>query len=170
MRSTALDLIAGLDRRASWDDVEPASPKAQPLTSAELRDFLERIRSWDSAAWLAHRERYRRAYGPLPFLPPECQNAVVLQATRGPRHGGRLWGLGGERGKLSFDLPSLQQHANDVAALWGRRLLQSRILFLAGSDVLHQPVESVRGSLDARIGQTIPDRAEDARSTARSSR
>ena len=42
-----------------------------------------------------------------------------------------------------------------MAALWGRRLLQSRILFLAGSDVLHQPVDKIAALLSA-IGQTFP--------------
>ncbi len=38
---------------------------------------------------------------------------------------------------------------HEVAALWGRRLLQSRSIFLAGSDVLHLPAEDVLGYLEA---------------------
>ena len=57
-------------------------------------------------------------------------------------------------------------HAHDVAGLWGRRLLQSRILFLAGSDVLHLPVGGSGGPLE-RDRPNIPDRAEDARGNQR---
>jgi hypothetical protein len=41
------------------------------------------------------------------------------------------------------------RHAAEVAALWGRRLSQSRVVFLAGSDVLHQPLALVVAYLDA---------------------
>ena len=71
---------------------EPPAGKAMPLGNDELQDFLERIGRWDTAAWFAHRERYTATYGPLPFLPPECQNAVVLQATLGHAEG-RTFGL-----------------------------------------------------------------------------
>jgi hypothetical protein len=155
-RWAATELIAGLDgdllRR-----IEPASPKAQPLTTEALREFLERIGCWDSDAWLAHCERYRSVYGPLSFLPPECQNAVVLQATPGHDSGiafggaaARATGATGMRSSAEFD-----QHTKDVAALWGRRLLQSRVLFLAGGDVVHQPVATIVSLLHA-IGRTFP--------------
>jgi hypothetical protein len=46
--------------------------------------------------------------------------------------------------------------------LWSRRLLQSRLIFLAGDDVLHQPVERVEAYLD-QIARTFPiDRKDDA--------
>ena len=48
--------------------------------------------------------------------------------------------------------------------MWGRRLLQSRVIFLAGGDVLHQPAEQVEAYLDA-IGRTFPIR-QDRRATA----
>ena len=35
--------------------------------------------------------RYRSTYGPIPFLPPDCQEAIVLQATLG-HSGGRAFG------------------------------------------------------------------------------
>jgi hypothetical protein len=137
VRSTALELVAGLDVDA-LGRIEPTSPKAQPLSAEDLREFLQRIALWGSAAWLAHRERFGRTYGPLPFLPPECQNAVVLQATLD------------QNARFTFE-----KHTEDVAELWGRRLLQSRILFLAGSDVLHLPVQTNAAQLDA-IGRTFP--------------
>jgi hypothetical protein len=153
VRSTALELSASLGTD-TLRRIEPASPKAQPLEAKDLRAFLERIGSWDSAAWLAHRERYQRTYGPLPFLPPECQNAVVLQATLGHAAGIAFGGASANEAR-SRSVTEFAQHTKDVAALWGQRLLQSRILFLAGSDVLHQPVESIAALLTA-TGQTFP--------------
>jgi hypothetical protein len=152
VRTTAIDLLAG-PIATKFERVEPASPKAQPMTSTELGEFLERIRSWDSAGWLAHRERYRQTYGPLPFLPPECQNAVILQATLGCGSRGGFGSAPGQASSLSIS--EFAQHVDDVAALWGQRLLQSHLLFLAGSDVLHQPVESV-AELLRLIGERFP--------------
>ena len=106
VRSTALELIAGLDA-GSLGRIESTSPQAQPLGSDDLRAFLERIGSWDSAAWLAHRERYVRTYGPLPFLPPECQNAVVLQATLGHATGVGFAGARRRTGHRHARSPSL---------------------------------------------------------------
>jgi hypothetical protein len=137
VRSTALDLIAGIDADR-LGRVEPVSPKAIPLQAQDLRDFLAQIGSWDAAAWLAHRERFRAEYRPPIFLPPECQNAVVLQATPGDATG------------VGF-----ARHAREVATLWGRRLLQSRVIFLAGNDVLHQPVREV-ATLLSTVAQTFP--------------
>ncbi|HMF35783.1 MAG TPA: hypothetical protein VKF17_04060, partial [Isosphaeraceae bacterium] len=92
VRAIALGQIAELDggrlRRQ-----EPPMGKAQPLDNAALRDFLERIARWDAAAWVAHHRQYQATYGPLPFLPPDCQNAVVLQATYGSA-GGLSFGNG----------------------------------------------------------------------------
>ena len=82
VRSMALELIANLDAQ-KLGRVEPSSPKAIALPEDELRDFLAQISRWDAAAWYAHRERYFATYGPMPFLPPECLNSVVLQATLG---------------------------------------------------------------------------------------
>jgi hypothetical protein len=173
VRANSLELIADLDA-GRLGRIEPPTQKAQPLETADLRNFLERISSWDSAAWLAHRERYLATYGPLPFLPPECQNAVVLQATLG-RAGG--FGSGcSPAAELTTRCPAaFERHANLVAALWGRRLLQSRWIFLAGSDVMHLPVEDVKAYLSA-IGRAFPvepasrrravDRADDGDETS----
>ncbi len=87
----ALGLIADMDA-GRFRRQEPPAGKAQPLASDNLRGFLGQISRWDALRWLAHRERYLATYGPLPFLPPECQNAVVLQATFG-NVGGISFGL-----------------------------------------------------------------------------
>jgi hypothetical protein len=153
IRSTALELLAVL-KAATLGRIEPTSAKAQALSPEDLRELLERIGSWDSGAWLAHRQRYQEAYGPLPFLPPESQNAVVLQATLGHAMGVAFGGAS-PSAAYTRSLPEFAQHTKDVAALWGRRLLQCRIVFLAGSDVLHQPAETIAAQLDL-IGQTFP--------------
>jgi hypothetical protein len=155
IRSIALDLMDGFGtgrfRRSG-----PPEGKAEPLPDDELHDRLERISRWDAAAWFAHRERYTGTYGPLPFLPPECQNAVVVQATLG-HSDGRTFGLSKEAEFYVRSEPEFVQHVREVAGLWGRRLLQSRLVFLAGDDVLHRPVEEVESYL-AAIGQTLPIR------------
>jgi len=155
VRSSVCDLRASLDA-GRLERTEPPAAKATPVSHSELREFLERIIGWDAAAWSAQRECYRAAYGtaPLPFLPPECQNAVLLQATLG--HTGGL-AFGGSPANELYVRPAeeFQHHANLVAALWGRRLTQSRFVFLAGGDVLRQPVETIAGYLDA-INRTFP--------------
>src|SRR5262249_24122187 len=120
--------------------------RAQPLGRDELDEMLEGISRWEAAAWFAHRERYLATYGPLPFLPPDCLNAVVLQATLG-HAGGRSFGMSPVaehyvRTPAEFDVPT-----REVAALWGRRLWQPRVAFLAGSDVLRRPAEDVTAYL-----------------------
>jgi hypothetical protein len=153
VRSTALDLCTRLDAKG-LDRVEPKTPKARALDSDELRDFLDRISMWDAAAWFAHRERYLSAYGPLPLLPPECHNAVVLQATLGHATGVAFGGATVSEA-YTRSTSEFAQHTKDVTRIWGRRLLQSRNIFLAGSDVLHQPVQEVAAYL-SEIGSTFP--------------
>lgn len=153
IRSVALDLTAELtDGR--FRRQEPPDGKAQPLGNEDLRDFLERIARWDAAAWFAHRERYTGTYGPLPFLPPECQNAVVLQATLGHAEG-RTFGLSAPAEAYVRSPEEFAQHVREVAALWGRRLLQSRQIFLAGDDVLRQPATDVESYLES-IESVLP--------------
>jgi hypothetical protein len=149
----ALALIAdlGAGRLAR---LEPPAQRAQPLTAKDLRDFLERIASWDNGRWLDHEALYRTNCGPLPFLPPECQNAVVVQATLGHRSGVGF-GLSRASERLVRSPAEFDQHARDVAVLWGRRLVQSRVVFLAGTDVIHGPLENVKAYLGA-ITRTFP--------------
>jgi hypothetical protein len=153
VRSVALELRADLEagrlRRR-----EPPVAKAQPLATDELGDFLGRIAGWDGAAWSAQRGRFLATYGLFPFLPPDCQNGVVVQATLGHAHG-RTFGLGLVAEHSVRTQSDFQRHAREVAALWGRRLLQSRVVFLAGSDVLHLAPAEVAAYLET-IGHTFP--------------
>jgi hypothetical protein len=153
IRSVALELLADLGAcRLRFR--QPPAAKAQPLDRDELDDFLERISRWDNAAWFAHRERYLGTYGPLPFLPPDCLSAVVLQATLGHADG-RSFGMGRTAEHYVRTPKEFEQHAREVAALWGQRLSQSRVAFLAGSDVLRGPVDDVAAYLDT-IRQVFP--------------
>ncbi len=153
VRSVALELLAD-SSAGRLRFREPPRDKAQPLGRDELDDFLERISRWDSAAWFAHRERYLATYGPLPFLPPDCLTAVVLQATLG--HADRQsFGMSPVAEHYVRTPKEFECHVREVAALWGRRLLQSRWVFLAGSDVLRLPVEEVAGYLD-EVRQVFP--------------
>jgi hypothetical protein len=137
VRGIALGLIGELDRNRVRRQ-EPPSEKAKPLETDALREFLGRIAAWDSDSWDAHRAEYRATYGPLPFLPPECQNAVVLQATCG-NAGGICFGHGQVSEHQIRTPREFSQHTERVARLLGRRLLQSRVAFLGGSDVLRRP-------------------------------
>ena len=141
----ALSLLGELDA-GNLNRIEPASPRATPISPDELREFLERIAGWNTALWLADRQRYRAAYRAMPFLPPECANAVVVEATFGHRS---QFGSGRSiRGEPQRRTPDeFEQHARTVAALWGRRLLQCRTAFLAGSDALLLPVAQVKSDL-----------------------
>jgi hypothetical protein len=149
VRTTACNLTARLNS-GSLAFIQPVSPSAQSMTRAELLGFLDRIGSWTAAAWRLHRERHQRTYSQLPFLPPECQNAIVLQATLG--HGS---GHGTGHQTSCRSIPEFGRHVDEVKALWGQRLLQSRILFLAGPEVLHQPTEKLIAFLKI-IGEAFP--------------
>ncbi len=93
---------------------------------------------------------------PLPFLPPECQNAVVVQATLEPRNGGSF-GLAAAGECLVRSPDALDRHAREVAGLWGDRLLQARGVYLADGGVLHQPSEHVAAYLEC-LGRIFPIR------------
>ena len=146
VRSMALGLIADTDV-GRFRRKDPPAGKAQALATDTLRGFLEQISRWDARRWSSHRQRYLATYGPLPFLPPECQNAVVLNATFG-NVGGISFGLSPTAEPYVRSPDEFERHANEVSALWGNRLLQSRIIFLAGNDVLREAVVNVIAYLD----------------------
>jgi hypothetical protein len=144
VRSAALDLIDALDR-GRLGAFETAAG-VTPVTPEELRAVLERIASWDAAAWFAHRERYVAAYGgEFPFVPPDCPNPVVLQAT-----------VGGGAGETYDSTPGeFEDHARAVSALLSSRLLQCRAAFLGGEVVLSRPAREVADFLRT-IGRVFP--------------
>ncbi|SIO59420.1 hypothetical protein SAMN05444166_6045 [Singulisphaera sp. GP187] len=145
IRATALDLLEALSS-GRLKRADPPS-KAQPLSSDELYDFLGRIVEWDATAWFAHREKYLATYGVLPFLPPDSQNALILQATLGHADG-IAFGGGAAAPHYQRSIPEFATHTREVAKLYGQRLLQYRTLFLAGSDVLRRPNDEIVALLE----------------------
>ncbi len=153
IRSLALDLDGRLDSTRLHGTFPPVE-KATPLSFSRLHDFLESISRWDPDAWFRHREQYTAVYGPLPFLPPDSPGAVVVQATLGHADG-HTFALAKSEEFYKRNYEEFAQHVRDVAALWGRRLAQARSVFLAGDDVLHQPVSTVEAYLEA-IASNLP--------------
>ncbi|MHB1560278.1 MAG: hypothetical protein ACYC61_22735 [Isosphaeraceae bacterium] len=157
IRRVAVDLTATIGS-GRLQRHEPPAGSVRPLGNAGLLEFLARIGRWDAVAWKAQDDRYRAIYAPLPFLPPECQNAVVVQATKGRRTAGIF--VASPAGEPLIRTPeAFEQHTCEVAGLWGKRLLQARVVYLSDSTVLHQPAEWVNQYLEA-IGRTFPIRAE----------
>lgn len=148
----ARDVLAALDAGR----IERLSPPAPTpaLSVDELRQALGQVAGWDRDAWSAHRERYMATYGPLPFLPPDARGHVVLQATLGHR-GGVAFGLGAAAEHAVRSPHEFGAHAAAVRRLLGRRIEQSRGVFLAGGDVLRQPPEVVSSYLET-IASTFP--------------
>jgi hypothetical protein len=146
IRGIALGMICELEQGRVGRQ-EPPQGRGRSLGNDELRDCLTRIAAWDEGAWQAHRTRYHATYGPLPFLTPECQNAVVVQATRG--HAGGVGFAGGPVTRNSICTPEeFEEHVKNVVQLLGRRLLQTRLAFLAGSDVLRRPADEMIENLE----------------------
>lgn len=136
------DLSTGRGRR-----FDPPDDRARPIGEAELREFLGRIAAWDARAWSDFEARYHRTYRPLAFLPPDCPNAVVLQATVGDRDGRTFAGATVREHAVRSPEP-FDAHVRDVAGLFGRRLAQTRSAYLAGADVLRLPGPDVTAYLD----------------------
>ncbi|MDG3004309.1 hypothetical protein [Paludisphaera mucosa] len=164
IRGVAADLLAdlGMERGRRLD---PPDDKARPIGDVELREFLGRIAAWDADAWDAFEARCRRAYGPLPPLPPDCPNAVVVQATLGDRDG-RSFAAGAVRDHAVRAPEEFEGHVRDVAGLLGRRLLQTRSVFLAGPDVLRLPGPDVLAYLDVVARVLKPERDGEAEAPA----
>ncbi|WP_435010294.1 hypothetical protein P12x_001546 [Tundrisphaera lichenicola] len=131
--------------------------KAREIGPSELREYLECVSGWDPRAWEAHRARYEATYDPWPFLPPDCPNPIVLQATTG-----RDFGRASAKEFRVRSVREFEEHLIEVRAILGRRESQCRDLVLAGSDVLLQPFDQVFGYLEeigSRFSEYLgPDR------------
>jgi hypothetical protein len=144
VRTLALELIDGVTS-GRLEPVEPPAPVGR-ISRGELREILGRIVRWDAAAWAAQSERHLGTYGQLPILPPDCPNAVVLQATLG-HAGGRAFGHAAAAAHDVRSIAEFEEHARTVSALLGRRVVQCRHLFLAGADLLRRPAGDVEAYL-----------------------
>ena len=146
IRGTALDVSVGLSE-GRFAIVAPPDPAAA-LAVEDLRDLLDRVATWDAAAWFARKEQYVRVYGTrASFIPPDAQNAIVLQPFDGddrPR-----------------DVDAFAAHCRDVSEFLGRRAIQASTAFLDDVSSLRRPVEHILLHLEA-IASVFPVR-DDAR-------
>jgi hypothetical protein len=145
VRAAALGVLDSLDA-GRLAPLAPATP-TRALSLDELREDLVRVASWDATAWALHRERYLATYAPLPFIPPDAQGALVVQATTGHARG-VAFGLGVSLEHRVRTPRELGEHAADVRRLFGRSLEQCRSVFLAGGDALRQPPEVIAAYLE----------------------
>ncbi len=88
------------------------------------------------------------------MLPPDCQNAVVLQATLGHAEG-ITFGRAPATEHSVRSAWEFAEHVRTVADLLGRRVLQCRAVFLGGGDVLRRPAEEVASYLET-IARVFP--------------
>lgn len=145
VRTTVVQLTEALDSGRLVP--VPPSPPNLPVSPEDLRAFLGRITGWDAFAWDADRRNYQRTYAPWPFLPPDCPSPVVVQATLG-HEGGITFGGARAAEHVVRSPDEFESHARAVVALLGERVEQCKSVFLAGSDVLRQPVEDVAAYLE----------------------
>jgi len=163
VRNMAMTLHA----RIATGELQPVPPPSEgrkagaPVRVEELLDFLERIADWDAAAWLRQKERFEGTFGLLPMNPPVCPGPVVFQATLGDSSPDAI-GFGGAASTPLYvrDDQEFQKHVQEVVHLWGRRLPQARGLYLAGSDLLSQPMPAVLAYLE-RIAHVLADSTVD---------
>lgn len=146
MRAVAVNLLGDLNQDSSRR-IDPPDDKARPIGEADLREFLGRIARWDAAAWDDFKRRHGQTYGPLPLIPPDCPNAVVVQATVGNRDG-RSFAGGPADAHVVRTPEEFEEHVRGVADLLGRRLLQSRSSYLAGTDFLRLPGPDILAHLE----------------------
>src|SRR5262249_18288232 len=149
VRAAALELLDALNAERLTMQNPPSTTLALPID--ELRDALEQVAGWDANAWFAHRERYVAAYGPIPFLPPDAQASVVLQATVG-HAAGVAFGQGAAQEHAVRSPGELAEHSRSVHRLLGERLQQCRSIFLTGADALRQGPDTTLVYLESIAG------------------
>lgn len=142
IRAAVLDVCVGLSQ-GRFAIVSPPDP-ALALGVEDLRDLLDRVATWDPAAWFARKEQYVRIYGTrLSFIPPDAQNAIVLQPFNGD---------GSPRNADEF-----AAHCRDVSKFLRRRVIQASTAFLDDVSSLRRPVAEILTNLDA-IATVFPVR------------
>lgn len=134
VRGRALDLLELL---AADDVALQPPPGGQPaLALEELRTILQRVASWDAAAWFRAREAFVAAYGrePLGFLSPTCAQPIALRAT--------LRGTA-DSAIVARSAAEFAAHCASVRSLFGARAATARGLVLAEAKALHQSTSQV---------------------------
>lgn len=130
IRTTALELAKRVASGAVA--IIPPPDPARVIETDRLRAILDRIARWDADHWIAHCRRFAETYRSLPVLPPDSQDALVLQATVPSEQGGD---------SIARSPEAFADHCEKVATLLGAGVVPYRHLFLAGPDVLRRPIE-----------------------------
>ena len=146
VRQMAMDL----HHRIATGLLKPVSPPSTGRTAGravdlpEILDFLERIATWESSAWSRQKERFESTFGILPMTPPSLPGPLVLQPLIGDSDETPV-GFGGSATCPIYlrDRSEFHRHLENVKHLWHRRLTQARGIYLAGSEVIHQPMPQV---------------------------
>lgn len=126
----------------------PPPAASRPIDRDDLVDMLGRIGGWDVAAWSDHAALHDATYGPMPFLPPDCQHAVVVQATSDPS--GRVgFGRADQPRRDELAAADFPGHLARVNQLLRGRISQCRSVFLAGPGALRRPMGDVLATFDA---------------------
>jgi hypothetical protein len=159
VRSVALDLIDGLGR-GRYQPIEPPDG-VTPITTDELRAFLDRVTPWDSSAWFAQRERYFEAYSPPMFVPPDGPNTAVIQGRRDATRGLAFGGVPLDAAQVR-DCPDPALASRRVAALLGRRVALCKRIALVGDDLFGDGGGRVAAMLRA-AGEVFPVTARASR-------
>lgn len=124
------------DARSAWTDGAP--------------ELLAQIGARGAEAYRADRAAFRRVYGPVPILPPDCYRALLLQITLGCSYGGcafcTLYDSIGFRIKGAGEVA---QHVRDVAELLGPAAVLRNRLFLGDANALLAPPETLLAALAA---------------------
>jgi len=147
IRATAIDVSERLGT-GKYEILAPPAG-ADALSVDELHDLLDRVASWNAAAWFARIEDYARVYGADalrtkgPLLPPDAQNAIVIDPFAPD---------GRSRTPEEFN-----DHCSEVARFVGRRAIQATTAFLAGADALRRPVGEIVANLET-IARWFPFR------------
>jgi len=140
LRTRAAELLDQL-RAGAFKLVAPPNAD-QAMSQSRLEAMLEAIARWDADAWKAHRQRIRNTYGPIGLVPPDCQNALVLQATIGHRNG-RAFGKEDSTPIQERSAEAFTEHCRDVADILGAGVVPYRHLLLTGPDLLRKSADEI---------------------------
>lgn len=118
--------------------------------SAEFRDALARIDTYDVARLEREREQFQQLYHPVSILPPDQYLALYLQATEGCSYNECTFcGLYRDRRFHAKTISEFRQHVTDVRAFFGEGITLRRTIFLGDANALMLPQTSLVELFDA---------------------
>lgn len=111
---------------------------------------LERARRWDLAAYAAHAARFAATYRAVRILPPDCQQALLVQLTEGCSHGRCTFcTLYEDVPFRAKDAPALAGHLERVEALLGVAASLRDRVFLGDANALLLPTGRLLAAMEA---------------------